>query len=311
VTAAAVGERGERGELAAAVSAVRSRLGLVVLLLALAAAAWWSTIDRMAGMDGGPGTDLGTLGWFLGVWVVMMAAMMFPSLAPTTALYARMTRQRGWSRPLVFTAAYLLVWGAAGLVAYGLFRLGRNALGGDLAWRTGGRWFAGGVLAFAAIYELTPLKDVCLGKCRSPLGFLLGAWRDGTRGVVSRLLLGADGRAVRARSHEHHVDGVDRRAHHAGENDPVAPGSDLGLGSPAHRFGDRRHRRAEQRPRVGDSRWRRDGDALDERDALARPVTNGSGSSASPRCPDPVGGSEYPNTVTLAALPAVNADSLG
>jgi len=87
----------------------------------------------MAGMDGGPGTGLGTLGWFLGVWVVMMAAMMFPSLAPTTAvLHARMTRRRGWSRPLLFTAAYLLVWGAAGLVAYGLFRLGRNALGSEL-----------------------------------------------------------------------------------------------------------------------------------------------------------------------------------
>jgi predicted metal-binding membrane protein len=174
----------DRGELSAALAAVRSRLGLVILLLALAAAAWWSTVDRMAGMDGGPGTDLGTLGWFLGVWVVMMAAMMFPALAPTTALYARMTRRRGWSRPLLFSAGYLLIWGAAGLVAYGVFRLGRGVLGADLAWRTGGRWFAGGVLAVAAIYELTPLKDACLGKCRSPLGFLLGAWRDGNRGAL-------------------------------------------------------------------------------------------------------------------------------
>ena len=185
LTAAAVSDRaGERGELSAAAAAVRSRVGLVVLLIALAGAAWWSTVERMAGMDGGPGTDLGALGWFLGVWVVMMAAMMFPSLAPTTALYARMTRQRGWSRPLLFTASYLLVWGAAGLVAYGLFRLGQSVLGGDLAWRAGGRWFAGGVLAVAAIYELTPLKDACLGKCRSPLGFLLGAWRDGNRGAL-------------------------------------------------------------------------------------------------------------------------------
>jgi predicted metal-binding membrane protein len=185
LTGVAVGQRvGERRELGAAVAAVRARLGLVILLLALAGAAWWSTADRMAGMDGGPGTDLGTLGWFLGVWVVMMAAMMFPSLAPTTALYARMTQRRGWSRPLLFTAAYLLVWGAAGLVAYGLFRLGRNALGSELTWRTGGRWFAGAVLAVAAIYELTPLKDVCLGKCRSPLGFLLGTWREGNRGAL-------------------------------------------------------------------------------------------------------------------------------
>ena len=87
-------------------------------------------------------------------------------------------------RPLLFAASYLLVWGAAGLLAYGLFRLGRSALGADLAWSSAGRWVAGGVLAFAAVYELTPLKNVCLAKCRSPLGFLLGSWRDGNRGAV-------------------------------------------------------------------------------------------------------------------------------
>ncbi|HWE12556.1 MAG TPA: DUF2182 domain-containing protein [Solirubrobacteraceae bacterium] len=174
----------ERGELAAAFAAVRTRIGLVVLLIGLAAVAWWSTVDRMAGMDAGPGTDLGALGWFLGVWVVMTAAMMFPSLAPTAALYARMTRRRGWSRPLLFTAGYLLVWGAAGLGAYAIFRAGRSVFGGELAWHTGGRWFAGGVLLIAATYELTPLKDVCLGKCRSPLGFLLGTWRDGGHGAL-------------------------------------------------------------------------------------------------------------------------------
>jgi predicted metal-binding membrane protein len=183
-TASLTDGRTERGELSAAFAAARTRIGLVVLLLGLAAVAWWSTVDRMAGMDTGPGSDLGALGWFLGVWVVMMAAMMFPSLAPTTALYARMTRQRGWSRPLLFTAAYLLVWGAAGLCAYGLFRLGRSLFASDLAWNNGGRWLAGAVLAIAAIYELTPIKNVCLGKCRSPLGFLLGSWRDGNLGAL-------------------------------------------------------------------------------------------------------------------------------
>ncbi|HEX8975683.1 MAG TPA: DUF2182 domain-containing protein [Gemmatimonadales bacterium] len=173
-----------RGEPAATLDAVRARLGLVALLLGLAAVAWWSSVHRMAGMDSGPGTDLGALGWFLGVWLVMMAAMMVPSLAPTTALYARMTRRRGWSRPLLFTAGYLVVWGAAGLGAYALFRLGRDLLGSQLAWRAGGRWCAAGILAVAAGYELTPLKEVCLGKCRSPLGFLLGSWRDGNRGAL-------------------------------------------------------------------------------------------------------------------------------
>ena len=104
---------------------MRARLGLVALLFGLAGLAWWATADQMAGMDAGPGTDLGAFGWFLGVWVVMMAAMMFPSVAPTVALYAQMTRQRGLGRPLLFTGGYLLVWGAAGVAAYGLFGLGQ------------------------------------------------------------------------------------------------------------------------------------------------------------------------------------------
>ena len=178
------GGRSDQGELAAAFAALRARLGLVALLLALAAVAWWSTADRMTGMDAGPGTALGALGWFLGVWVVMMAAMMFPSLAPTVALYATMTRRGGPGRALLFTSGYLLVWGAAGLGAYGLFAPGRTLFDGDLAWHGGGRWFAAGVLAVAALYELTPLKDVCLAKCRSPVGFLLGTWRDGRSGAL-------------------------------------------------------------------------------------------------------------------------------
>ncbi|HEY6398181.1 MAG TPA: DUF2182 domain-containing protein [Solirubrobacteraceae bacterium] len=183
-SAAITGDGSDRSELAAAFAAIRARLGLVALLLVLAAIAWWSTADRMAGMDAGPGTDLGALGWFLGVWVVMMAAMMFPSLAPTVALYGKMTRQRGPGRALLFASGYLLVWGAAGLGAYGAFALGRSLFGGALAWHSGGRWFAAGVLAVAALYELTPLKDVCLAKCRSPVGFLVGAWRGGRLGAL-------------------------------------------------------------------------------------------------------------------------------
>src|SRR5437588_10362683 len=95
-----------------------------------------------------------------------------------------MPRSGGLTRPLLFVGGYLLVWGAAGLLAYGVFRLGRTILGGDLGWHQGGRFFAGGVLVLAAVYELTPLKDVCLGKCRSPLGFLLGSWRDGRSGAL-------------------------------------------------------------------------------------------------------------------------------
>jgi predicted metal-binding membrane protein len=173
-----------RGELAAALAAVRTRLGLVALLFGLAGLAWWATAEQMAGMDGGPGTGLGTFGWFLGAWIVMMAAMMFPSVAPTVALYAQMTSRRCLSRPLLFASGYLLVWGAVGAVAYGLFELGGSLFGSGLAWHAGGRWLVGGILVLAAVYELTPLKDVCLARCRSPLGFLLGSWRDGPRGAL-------------------------------------------------------------------------------------------------------------------------------
>jgi predicted metal-binding membrane protein len=166
--------------LAPAYAAARTRLGLVALLVALAAAGWWWTADRMRGMDEGPWTALGGFGWFVGAWVVMMGAMMFPSVAPTVALYSKMTKQRSGGLPLLFTAGYLLVWGAVGVVAYGL-----ASIDGDvLMWDNAGRWVAGVTLLVAAVYELTPLKDVCLGKCRSPLGFLLGAWREGPRGAL-------------------------------------------------------------------------------------------------------------------------------
>ncbi len=177
------GQRDSEG-LSDLVAAMRARLGLVALLLLLAGLAWWVTVNQMAGMDAGPGTDLGALGWFIGVWVVMMAAMMFPSVAPTVALYARMTRLRSPVRPLLFAAAYLVVWAAVGLLSYGLFELGKNWFGSQLAWNAGGRWFTAAVLAAAAVYELTPLKNVCLSKCRSPLGFLLGNWREGEAGAV-------------------------------------------------------------------------------------------------------------------------------
>jgi predicted metal-binding membrane protein len=184
VSATVPGGRASSGGLTPALLASRARLGLIALLFALAVVAWWSTADRMSGMDDGPGTALGALGWFLGVWVVMMAAMMFPSVAPTVALYAQMARRRAPVAPLLFAAGYLVTWATAGLVAYGVFAAGRAVLGDQLTWDGAGRWIAGGTLIVAAAYELTPLKDVCLSKCRSPLGFLVGSWRDGLSGAL-------------------------------------------------------------------------------------------------------------------------------
>lgn len=152
---------------------------VVLALLAIAGVAWWWTARRMAGMDAGPGTDLGTIGWFTGSWAVMMAAMMLPSFAPTLAAYLMLTGGRSPSRWLWFAGGYLLTWAAAGVVAYGLFELGKALLADELAWHRGGRWLCAGVLVAAAVYEFIPLKNVCLTRCRGQLGHSRGAPADG------------------------------------------------------------------------------------------------------------------------------------
>ena len=170
--------------LTPAFAAVRTRLGLIAFLFALATVGWWLTADEMQGMDGGPWTELGTLAWFVGVWIVMMAAMMFPSVAPTVALYSSMTKSRSPVAPLLFTSGYLAAWTSIGLLAFAVATAGGQVSGDFLAWDRAGRWIAATTLVVAAVYEFTPLKDACLGKCRSPLGFLLGSWRNGRSGAL-------------------------------------------------------------------------------------------------------------------------------
>ncbi|MEA2387072.1 MAG: hypothetical protein QOJ22_1246 [Thermoleophilaceae bacterium] len=155
-----------------------SRLLTTGALATLAAIAWAVTAIRMDGMDGGPGTDLGTLGFFVTTWVVMMAAMMFPSIAPMVAMYRAMQRARGATA--CFVAGYLVTWTTAGLAAYALV----EALQGTVSWDGGGRWVAAGILVAAAAYELTPLKARCLTHCRSPLAFVMGHWREGRSGAL-------------------------------------------------------------------------------------------------------------------------------
>ncbi len=164
-----------------AYTATRAQLGLVAILFGLAALGWWWTVGQMRGMDAGPWTDLGGFGWFVAVWIVMMAAMMFPSVAPTVALYARMSRTP--LAPAAFVTGYLLTWTAAGVVAFVIGEVAR-AVAGDSLGPGAARVVAGATLLLAAAYELTPLKHVCLSKCRSPLGFLLGSWRDGSAGAL-------------------------------------------------------------------------------------------------------------------------------
>ena len=184
VVGAIQGFRGdsEQDGLTATLVVMRTELGIVTVLLAAAGLAWWLTIDRMVGMNAGPGSALGGLGWFTGVWAVMMAAMMLPSLAPTAAVYAALVRREP-SRVLLFAGGYLLVWSAAGVLAYGLFELGKSLFASALEWHSGGRWLAAAVLLLAALYQLTPFKRAFLTRCRSPLCFLRASWLDSRIGA--------------------------------------------------------------------------------------------------------------------------------
>ena len=138
-------------------------------LLGATLLAWIVTVDRMHGMDAGPGTDLGALGWYVGIWATMMAAMMLPSAAPMMLADARVGR----GSTVVFVAGYLVAWTVYGLAAYAVYRGIRAAAPSFLTWDRGGPWVVGGALIAAGVYQLTPLKTVCLRHCRSPVGFLL------------------------------------------------------------------------------------------------------------------------------------------
>ncbi len=161
-----------------------------LFLLAAAAIAWVVTADRMQGMDAGPGTDLGSFGWFAGIWAVMMAAMMLPSLVPMAGAYARQARggsadvtPQSLLRTTVFTTGYLLTWVLVGLVAWIAFE-GVSSLDlSFLGWDDAGRYIAGAVIAGAALYEFTPLKRTCLRHCRDR-ELLAADWREGTSGAL-------------------------------------------------------------------------------------------------------------------------------
>jgi predicted metal-binding membrane protein len=167
-----------------------SPVSISALLLALALVSWVVTVDRMRGMDAGPGTDLGGLGWFLGIWVTMMAAMMLPSVSPMVLAFARVSRERSrrgqaaFVPTWVFLGGYLAAWTAYGLLAYGLFRVVDAVAGSALAWDRAGPYVAGGAIVAAGLYQLTPIKDVCLRHCRTPLHFLLHGWHEGKLGAL-------------------------------------------------------------------------------------------------------------------------------
>jgi predicted metal-binding membrane protein len=142
----------------------------------------------MAGMDGDNWSWSG-FSTFIVAWVVMMAAMMFPAVAPLLLLLGKTSRQRGSggiAPAWLFAGGYLVVWSLAGVATWALVRIGID-LGGRLGSGDRETWAPialGATLVVAGMYQFSPLKAICLRQCQSPVGFLMSHWRSGPVGAV-------------------------------------------------------------------------------------------------------------------------------
>jgi predicted metal-binding membrane protein len=139
----------------------------------------------------GAGWSLAALIGFVVAWAVMMAAMMFPAAAPMILLFRTVATQRrvsgrGFVPTWVFVVGYLLVWTAVGVLTWVVVQ-GLSDLAGRLGAAERATWgplALGAVLVVAGLYQLTPLKRVCLEHCRSPFAFIMQHWRDGYGGTL-------------------------------------------------------------------------------------------------------------------------------
>jgi len=165
------------------------------LLLALAAAAWAVLVWQHADVDMTSSVTLGPrVPLFLVIWVVMMVAMMFPTAAPMILTFHRVqagNRKLGdaFVTTWVFVAAYLLVWACAGMFAYAGMLAAETAAARLALSPVTTAQIGGAIIMVAGIYQLTPLKDVCLSKCRTPIDFIVTSWRDGATSALEMGLL--------------------------------------------------------------------------------------------------------------------------
>jgi predicted metal-binding membrane protein len=172
---------------------------VLAALLSFAVAAWLMML-RSSGADSMPGSGpvpgmsrtgdmaMGDGGMasmplplFLGMWVTMMVAMMFPSVAPMVVIYSRFSLLRNQTNRAtpVFVSGYLLAWALVGFLAYGIY-VGSTSLMASLSPRSAAV-VGGSALVLAGGYQLTRYKSVCLRHCRTPMDFMVH-WRSGSRG---------------------------------------------------------------------------------------------------------------------------------
>jgi predicted metal-binding membrane protein len=184
----------------------RDRQVVVAALIAVIATAWlWILLGAGTGMSemdmilgpsaGGMAGMMAPAVWtpryggiMFTMWWVMMAAMMLPSAAPILLLFARINRkEKSAGHPFIptaiFTAGYLVAWGGFSALATGLqWALERLGLLSPMM-ATTSYWLGGAILLAAGVWQLTPIKGICLRHCRSPMGFLVQSWRPGRGGA--------------------------------------------------------------------------------------------------------------------------------
>jgi predicted metal-binding membrane protein len=170
--------------------ASRRRVATAVVLGGLTVAAWSASVGEMDGISMGR-FSVGSLGFFVVLWVLMMAAMMFPSVWPAVAMYGLVVGRRASAgvhsvvRSGAFVVGYLASWTAFGLIAFGLLAVARSAGLDGLSDVELGRYVVAPVALAAAAYQVAPFKQACLRQCRGPLSFFMEHWRDGTRGALA------------------------------------------------------------------------------------------------------------------------------
>lgn len=169
------------------------------LLVAFCAAAWTWLAWQRTGMHHHPASPMASLTMgmqaplFVAMWMAMTVAMMFPTAAPMLLTFhktqeSKRRRGQAFVATWVFLAGYMIVWLLSGVAAYvGAVAFEAFASRAGFSAETMNR-FGGAILVAAGLYQLTPIKDMCLSKCRTPLSFIMTSWRDGMKGAV---LMGA------------------------------------------------------------------------------------------------------------------------
>jgi predicted metal-binding membrane protein len=168
----------------------RQRYLILSVLLALAAFAWGVLIWQAPMMSSqAMGLTMGlTAGLFIAIWAVMMVAMMFPAAAPMILMFgtvyaSKRVQKQPYVPTWIFVSGYLLVWILPGVVIYFLAFQVEGLTGQSMWLMQNSTRISGAILVLAGLYQLSPLKNVCLSKCRTPLQFLLTSWHDGYAGA--------------------------------------------------------------------------------------------------------------------------------